>query len=111
MADLSLLAASVTENAPPAAAPLDDEARARERAIEDARARERAISQARDAVARLERARAGGAAASAGRTRMRWSHFLQRTLTPLAPTLSSLIMYCARQLSQTKRIVPRKSQE
>ena len=31
-------------------------------------------------------------------------HFLQRTLTPLAPTLSSEIMYWARQLSQTKRM-------
>src|SRR6218665_1525038 len=47
----------------------------------------------------------------AERTTMLWPHFLQRTLTPLAPTLSSLIEYCARQLSQTKRIVPRKSQE
>jgi hypothetical protein len=36
---------------------------------------------------------------------------LQRTLTPLAPTFSSLIMYCARQLSQTKRIGPRKRQK
>src|SRR5215217_530783 len=44
------------------------------------------------------------AAAPAGRTVMLWPHFLQRTLTPLGPTLSSLIMYCARQLSQTKRI-------
>jgi hypothetical protein len=44
------------------------------------------------------------AEAPAGRTVMVWPHFLQRTLTPLGPTLSSLIMYCARQLSQTKRI-------
>jgi hypothetical protein len=35
---------------------------------------------------------------------MTWPHFLQRTFTPLAPTLSSLIMYWAWQLSQTKRI-------
>ena len=35
---------------------------------------------------------------------MTFPHFLQRTFTPLAPTLSSLIMYWARQLSQTKRM-------
>lgn len=41
---------------------------------------------------------------SGRRTWMTWPHFLQRTFTPRAPTFSSLIMYCARQLSQTKRI-------
>ncbi len=35
---------------------------------------------------------------------MTFPHFLQRTFTPPAPTLSSLIMYWARQLSQTKRM-------
>ncbi len=35
---------------------------------------------------------------------MTFPHFLQRTFTPFAPTLSSEIMYWARQLSQTKRM-------
>ena len=49
-------------------------------------------------------ATAPSASASGRRTWMTWPHFLQRTLTPRGPTFSSLIMYCARQLSQTKRI-------
>src|SRR5262252_4106049 len=32
-------------------------------------------------------------------------HFLHLTLAPLGPSLSSLIMYCAWQLSQTKRMI------
>src|SRR5262249_10959211 len=51
------------------------------------------------------RSAASASLASWGRrTTMTAPHFLQRTLTPLAPTLSSEIMYCARQLSQTKRM-------
>ena len=50
-------------------------------------------------------AASASAPASCGlRTTMTLPHFLQRTLTPFAPTLSSEIMYWARQLSQTKRM-------